>query len=313
MADAKIVCPFMISVVIPYYNAARWISRTLDSCLAQKEFIREIILIDDFSSDSGREIILAYQKEHPDLIIFHQNKVKGGNNARNYGAELATGDFIQWLDADDQILPGKCSSQLAVFEKDRGIDIVYSDWQLDTYDPDGNLILTEHKRHRPYPDFLLELLIDNWSPPHNYLIKVDFVRRLGKINAWNPETQSGQDREYFTLAGLMGAKSAYVSGNYCVYNRWNKASVSATKSETKNRNFEKMLCRFEEVLQHQSWISPGDRKRYQNIINTQKLKIAITGLPVPIRFGKVHLYNIEWPIVKGFRTTAKVIWEVIKA
>jgi glycosyltransferase involved in cell wall biosynthesis len=302
-----------ISVVIPYFNAAGWIAATLDSCLQQKGFIKEIIIIDDFSTDNGWLIMSEYQKKYPELIVLRKNNKKGGNNARNFGFGLSTGELIQWLDADDQIAPGKFGAQSAFLGLNEHIDIAYSDWKLDTYDQQGKIVLSEYKQQQPHDDFLEELLLDNWSPPHNYLMKRRLAERLCRKEGWNPETVAGQDREYFTLAAVSGAKFGYVPGCFSIYNRWNKKSVSATKSELKQRSIERILRRFEEDLHRQNWISSRDLSRYQVIINTHKIMLRAAGVPVTIKYGKVTLNNMRWEMVKGFRTTAKVIWEVIKA
>jgi glycosyltransferase involved in cell wall biosynthesis len=208
-----------ISVIIPNHQCAKWLPITLDSCLAQKEYVKEIIVIDDHSTDNSLEVLNAYRAQYPDMVRVYRNKEKGGNHARNYGYQLSGGAYIQWLDADDQVLPGKFAGQLEAFGRFPGTDIVYSDWQLDSYDEGGNLIRQEFKKHRPYEDFLAELLQNNWSPPHNYLLKRSIAGELGDMNAWNPDTPVLQDREYFTLAAIAGAKFQYVPGNFSVYNR----------------------------------------------------------------------------------------------
>src|SRR5450432_3632597 len=158
----------LISVIIPNYNGEKWLSKTIDSCLQQKEYLHEIIVIDDHSTDGSWNVLSYYQSEYPDIIKIARNKSKGGNQARNYGFELSGGEFIQWLDVDDQLLPGKFAAQLDSFGKCADADIVYSDWRLDIYAGSGEIRSTEYKVQQQHEDFLLQLLIDNWSPPHNY-------------------------------------------------------------------------------------------------------------------------------------------------
>src|SRR5579872_3830113 len=122
-----------ISVIIPNYQCEKWLSRTIDSCLQQNEYLKEVIVIDDHSTDQSWNLLSHYQSEYPGIIKIYRNKLKGGNNARNYGFELSEGEFIQWLDADDQLLPGKFAAQLDIFGKHADTDIVYSDWKLDIY------------------------------------------------------------------------------------------------------------------------------------------------------------------------------------
>ena len=93
-----------ISVIIAAYNAATYLSETLDSVLNQTIDDYEVIVINDGSSDQTLEILESYQKKYSNLNII--NKENGGpSSARNIGMERAKGDFIYFLDADDLIEP----------------------------------------------------------------------------------------------------------------------------------------------------------------------------------------------------------------
>jgi glycosyltransferase involved in cell wall biosynthesis len=300
-----------ISVIIPNYNCSKWIRETLNSCLLQKKFLKEIIIVDDYSTDNSWEILSEYQARYNELIRIYRNKVKGGNNARNYGYALSTGDYIQWLDADDQLGDNKFLHQLKVFEEKPLADIVYSDWKLITYNDDV-ITKKELKTNRPFGDYLFELLMNNWSAPHTYLIRRKVAEQLHGINAWNPETIVMQDREYFTLAAAIGAKFSYTPGTFALYNRWSRSSVSAAGEKTRYTYIEKVLSRVEEVLHRQTWIRPEDLKRYQDVINTQKLLIRAAGFPSRIEYKNTGLTGIQWEIVKGMRTTAKFMVEYIR-
>jgi len=301
----------LISIIIPNYNGSKWVSKTLDSCLLQKEFIREVIVIDDFSTDNSLRVLHNYSLKYPELVKVYLNKVKGGNNARNYGYVLSCGEYIQWLDADDQLLENKIFEQLKIFEADRSIDIVYSDWKLHTYDSAGVLIKEEFKKCKQVSDFLYELLIDNWSPPNNYLVKRKLAEQLFKLNAWNPATSVGQDREYFTMAALIGAKFAYAPGFYSVYNRWNKYSVSADRGSLKLESLDRMFNRFEEYLAVPKDINSAKLIKYHNALNTQRALLNVYGFPSKIKIGKLSITNTVWPIIHGLRTKIKIFFMVL--
>jgi glycosyltransferase involved in cell wall biosynthesis len=296
----------MVSVIIPYYNASAWIERTLDSCLIQKDLLKEIIIIDDFSSDAGPEIIASYQARFPGLIITRKNSQKGGNNARNLGYDLSSGEYIQWLDADDQLLPGKFAAQLDSFSKHAGADIVYSDWQLDIYDGSGALGSTEYKFQRQHEDFLLELLIDNWSPPHNYLVKRSFAEELRKINAWNPATPSFQDREYYTLAAVKGGKFQYTPGIFSVYNRWSKQSVSQDKK--KSGVLLGLFSEFAAQIEMSDELGAVKKKYYKKVILTSKLLTRLSRNGLLVFDKEIKPGNICWPVVQDHRTRAKILF-----
>ncbi|MCX6186519.1 MAG: glycosyltransferase family A protein [Bacteroidetes bacterium] len=302
-----------ISIIIPNYNGALWLSKTLESCLLQKGFIKEIIIVDDYSTDNSLEILVKYTKLYPELIKVYLNEQKGGNNARNYGYSKSTGEFIQWLDADDQLFEFKFRDQLNVFNLNEFVDIVFSDWILNTYDFNGVLIKEEYKKCKPVKDFLYELILDNWTPPNNYLLKRSIAEQLNKFDAWNPLTKVAQDREYFTMAALLGAKFEYVNGFFSVYNRWNKNSVSADINSEKYRSLDTMFGRFEKYLLDKKNISSVNLCKYFNAINTQRALLNIYGFPSQIRCGNLSITRITWSIVHGIRTKIKLfIWVIFK-
>lgn len=301
----------LISVIIPNYNGQKWLAKTIDSCLMQKEFIREIIVIDDFSTDNSLLFLKEYTAAYQELVKVFSNKEKGGNNARNYGYSQSSGEYIQWLDADDQVLGNKFRDQLKVFEADRSIDIVYSDWRLHTYDPEGVLIKEEFKKCKPVEDFLYELIIDNWSAPNNYLVRRNVAEQLFHLQAWNPATKVGQDREYFSMAALIGAKFVYAPGFYSVYNRWNINSVSADVDAAKLESLDKMFGRFENYLSGQNNINSDRLIKYHNALNTQRALLNVYGFPSRINRGKLTLRNAEWKLIHGLRTKIKFFLMVL--
>ena len=302
-----------ISVIIPNYNGSRWLPATLDSCLNQKEFLKEIIVVDDFSTDDSWAILENYCTIYPDIIKIHQNENKGGNNARNLGFRKSTGDYIQWLDADDQVCEGKFGNQLKALQGQPGIDIVYSDWQIDTYAGNGHLVLNEFIKNHTSSDFLLKILKNDWSAPHVYLMKREMAELLNLKVAWNPETTVGQDREYFTIAAILGAKFGYAPGNYAIYNRWNKSSVSNVNEKIRFRDLEKMLTRFEALLAKQDWISQERMSNIAQIIFTERLLLKTLGHPVCFESDSILKFkNVRWKSISGFRTSVKVFLTFIR-
>lgn len=99
----------LVSIIIPCYNAAPWIAATIESALAQTWPEIEIIVVDDGSTDQSREVIKRYAGPKV-RTIFQKNS--GAAAARNAGLKPAQGDFIQFIDADDLISPGKISAQI---------------------------------------------------------------------------------------------------------------------------------------------------------------------------------------------------------
>ncbi len=222
-----------VSIIIPAYNAYNTLRESVESCLEQKNYLKEIIIIDDFSTDETWNLICELKCDFPSIIFGYKNLSKGGNIARNFGFSLSTGDFIQWLDADDLIINNKLKYQLEKFKYDSELDIIYSDWILRTINK--NSFIDENHFETQTNDFLLKLLKDDWMPPHSYLIKRKAAVKISELNGWNPKTSVLQDREYFTIAALLGLQYGYVSGLFSVYNRnININSVSKKKQTEKS-------------------------------------------------------------------------------
>jgi len=101
----------LVSVIIPAYNAEAHLAATLDSVFAQTYRPLEVIVVDDGSRDSTRDIVAAYQARHAGLRLIA--KANGGvASARNAGLKAAQGDYVAFLDADDLWHPEKIATQM---------------------------------------------------------------------------------------------------------------------------------------------------------------------------------------------------------
>jgi glycosyltransferase involved in cell wall biosynthesis len=106
-----------VSVVIPVYNAERFIAETIDSVLNQSYLDYEIILVDDGSTDRTTAICRRYAREYPDKVRFFRQSNSGPGRARNLGIKMAVGRYIAFLDADDLWMPRKLEKQVRYMER----------------------------------------------------------------------------------------------------------------------------------------------------------------------------------------------------
>ncbi len=113
----------LVSVVIPVYNSESTIEETLNSVINQTYDNLEIILVDDGSNDNSNQVMTSYIEKHKDKEIRLITKKNGGvSSSRNAGIDESKGDFISFLDSDDQWLSGKIEKQIDVFLNDPQID-----------------------------------------------------------------------------------------------------------------------------------------------------------------------------------------------
>lgn len=106
----------LVSVIIPVYNAEKYLAETLNSIFAQDYKNIEIVLVDDRSKDDSAKIISDFQNTHSEIVYFLQEKNMGAGAARNKALELAKGQYVAFLDSDDVWLPGKISRQIELMK-----------------------------------------------------------------------------------------------------------------------------------------------------------------------------------------------------
>lgn len=113
----------MVSVVIPVYNAEPHLAEALESVFAQAERSIEVIVMDDGSTDGSARIARSYGPR----VRYHyqENRGMGVSDARNRAVEMAEGQYLSFLDADDIWAEDKIRLQLKAFEDDRELDMVF--------------------------------------------------------------------------------------------------------------------------------------------------------------------------------------------
>ena len=125
----------LVSVIIPAYNAERFIARTLESVLNQTYQNIEVLVVDDGSSDRTPEIVHHFAEIDARIILFHQSNA-GVAAARNLAIQHAKGEFIAPLDADDIWYPTNLEKQVqCLAQADASVGLVYS-WSTDINEAD---------------------------------------------------------------------------------------------------------------------------------------------------------------------------------
>ena len=109
-----------VSVVVPTYNCAHFVTQAVESVLAQTVRVSEIIVVDDGSNDDTAERLLPFQGQ----VRYVRQKNAGVSAARNMGVGLASGAIVAFLDADDVWHPRKIELQLQVFDRHPHLDLI---------------------------------------------------------------------------------------------------------------------------------------------------------------------------------------------
>jgi glycosyltransferase involved in cell wall biosynthesis len=201
-----------ISVIVPCYNAAAYIEETLDSVYRQQGADFEVIVIDDGSTDGGADLVAArFPQAH-----LERTPNRGPSAARNLGTSLATGRYIQYLDADDLLGEDKLARQMQLLDQTEA-DAAYGDWIRFS----ANRSETISWQLGDAAD--IELFTVFWCPPAVYLLRRGIVDAVG---GWNPSLPVIQDARFMLDCALHGARFVRCSGVMAHYRSHPAGSVS---------------------------------------------------------------------------------------
>ncbi|MFX0198502.1 MAG: glycosyltransferase family 2 protein [Candidatus Hodarchaeota archaeon] len=219
--------PPLVSILIPAFNAQLWIADTILSALSQTCSRKEIIVVDDGSTDATLNI--ARQYESSTLKVIHQEN-EGACRARNRALQECQGEYIQWLDADDLLAADKIEQQLIIAETLADPDVLFtSSWGRFYYRPNK-------KKFRPTPiwqdhnavDWLVLRLANPWMMPSmGWLVNRELTEKAGP---WEERLVRNQDGEYFFRIVSLSRFVKFVSESRCYYRMANPSSVSRSTS-----------------------------------------------------------------------------------
>ena len=118
------------AIIIPVYNGMAYIAETLKSAIAQSQRSLEIIVVDDFSTDSTVEIVNFYGDKDKRVRLIKHESNRGRSIARNTGIASSSAEIILCNDHDDILLSSRVGATLAFFKKNPSVDVTYSKFQV---------------------------------------------------------------------------------------------------------------------------------------------------------------------------------------
>ncbi len=194
----------LLSFIVLSYNYENYIADTLTSILAQSVQDFEIVVVDDASTDNSRSVVESFSD--PRIRLFHNEINIGGARSYNRAVELARGEWLVNLDADDWISPDKSAKQLAVLAADPSIDIIGS--YVAFFDGDGR----PHPDSSPLEEYVnsdVDLnLLDSWIGRNRLCRSSTMVRRSAhlRIGLDDPDMVRAPDYELWTRALRLGCR-----------------------------------------------------------------------------------------------------------
>lgn len=228
----------LVSVVIPLYNCEEYIDDGLTSVFNQTYQNIEVICVDNNSNQAVKDKLKEWQRRKPELILLEEKR-QGAPYARNLGTKKAKGDWIQYFDIDDILLPNKIKHQVTLIEAfESPVDFVI----------EGRIV-----RNLLDKEFDLELEEDIWKALFNgrigntmsVLIKKDLINKIG---GWNTDMESSQERELFfrILQNSPRVLRSYELNNV-VIKRPNSISTNPLK---KNQNAQRYVNLRVQILEY---------------------------------------------------------------
>lgn len=206
-----------VSVVIPAYNAERFLAEAIHSVLDQTLPAYELIVVDDGSTDGTARIAEAFDKARA-VRMEH----RGVSAARNRGVDLSTGEFIAFLDADDTWLPARLERQLAVVRANPDVDVVMA---RQSYHFEGAV-----------PGWFRGPTDGSSEPgymPSNWLLRRATWERVGPFD---PTMSHSEDTDWLARASDLGVR-VEIADEPLVIHRIHDRNASALAAEVKTGIF----------------------------------------------------------------------------
>lgn len=203
-----------ISIIIPSYNYASFISETLESIIKQNYEQWECLVIDDGSSDATEAVVRPYAQADARIRYIYQNN-QGVSTARNNGLAQATGEYIQFLDADDLLAPGKLLTHVRFLEAHPTVDIVYSDSR---YFANGDLTRLSYSLDMQNLEWLPKV-DEQENTAITYLVEQNLMpiqaalsRRtlLQKVGSFDTAIRYCEDWDYWFRCAVAGGRFFYL-------------------------------------------------------------------------------------------------------
>ncbi|MBP5498259.1 MAG: glycosyltransferase [Muribaculaceae bacterium] len=256
-----------VSIIIPVYNRAETVKRTLETVLRQKYRPLELILVDNASTDDTLVVLNQFKIDHggDDIEIkVLQEPVKGACAARNKGFENATGDWVMFFDSDDEMAPNLVRNYVDEIGRNSGaLDLVLAKGTL--VNPDGE------KQKLPFftSDLFANHILHSVIATQRFAVRRDF---FAKTDGWNLNLPAWNDWEMGFRLLLARPRVAFLKGKpQVVVNHSGADSITGTGFSSRHGYWEKVIT----LLQDQVRCSDlKEKQRYMRLLEYRRVVLA---------------------------------------
>ena len=214
----------VVSILIPAYNAEKWIESTVGSAIMQTWPRKEVIVVDDGSKDRTAEVARRFASKEVRVVSLPNG---GAAAARNQALRLSQGDYIQWLDADDLLVPDKIERQLgALGDNDSRRVLLSSPWAPFYYRTRrARFIQTSLCQDLSPAEWLLRKMGENLHmQTATWLTSRELADAAGP---WDTRLLSDDDGEYFCRVLLASSGTRFVPGTGVLYRMTDRGRLSS--------------------------------------------------------------------------------------
>ncbi|WP_237228579.1 glycosyltransferase family 2 protein [Rubinisphaera sp. JC750] len=287
-----------VSILIPCYNAERYVGEAIESALSQKGESIEVIVVDDGSTDNSVNVLRSFG----DRIRWETGPNKGACAARNRAFELSTGEFIQFLDADDKLAPNKIERQLPLLLGDVA-DVVLCKLGL-FGDERGE---RPEKRPHPHPEgdpflYFAEFGIQTAAPLHRRI----FVERSeGFLNG----LKRGQEADFHLRLAALKPRIAMID-DILVWVRMHQGERISSRPLEINQVVSSQ-CRMADFLDSHGLWTPARRSLVsQRLLNASR-KCFVEGQSDVAVEGIRKAIDIDSEVTSRDRTSRKLLYHAL--
>lgn len=241
----------LVSILIPCYNSEQWIKQAIESALGQTWLSKEVIVLDDGSNDNSLDVIRQYGGQ----LRWETGENRGGGYARNRLLELARGEWVQYLDADDYLLPEKVAQQANFVLQHPKVDIVIGPTTMEFWSEER-----VERRLDPIPEpHDYWTMLASWKLPQTGapLWRKSAILDVG---GWKRNQPCCQEHELYLRLLIGGKKFAYHASGGSIYRQWSDETVCKRNIPEVHRRRLEIEQRLEEFLSRTAQLTP-ERQR----------------------------------------------------
>lgn len=213
--------PPLVSILIPVYNCRVWVANAIRSALAQSWPNKEIIVLDDGSTDGSWDVLQTFSQQ---IHVERASRNGGQNVSRNHLTNLSRGKWLVYLDADDELAPDNIEQKM---ERAAGADAIYGTMEM-RYFTDDQITRSELFSAESYDDPLEAAFLWKYPNTSSFMFRKSVILEVG---GWNNAIKNCTDYDLYFRLLLNGKKLCPSPQSLSTYRHWSETQAVNENSE----------------------------------------------------------------------------------